>query len=82
MSAKKDYDFVKYIFEKSYGGNDEHLSNISLRSEILFVFHFEISGKVNNDEQSWNIPLISVTSYVFHFEILGKKDNDEHPLNI
>ena len=48
-------------------------------SIALFVFHFEILGKLVNDEHPSKIQHISITVFVFHFEILGQLVKDEHP---
>ena len=39
---------------------------------ILFVFHFEISGKYFNEEHSEKQCFISFTLFVFQIEISGK----------
>ena len=54
-------------------------SHKSWKLIILFIFHFDISGKYDKDEHPLNKLLISVTLFIFHFDISGKDDKDEHP---
>ena len=48
---------------------------------ILFVFHFEISGKDNKDTHPKNKNSIFVLLFIFHLEISGKDDKDLHSQN-
>ena len=49
--------------------------------KVLFVFHFDISGKLIKEEHSENKPSIEIILFVSHFEISGKLNNLEHPEN-
>ena len=49
---------------------------------ILFIFHFDISGKIFKDEHLENKSLISVTLLVSNFEIFSIDINELHSENI
>ena len=51
-------------------------------SDILFVFHFEMSGNEDNLSQPENIKLILLSLSVFHLDISDKNDKFEQLKNI
>ena len=55
---------------------------MALISKVLYISHFEISGKELNDLHPINKPLIFITSLQIHPDIFGKVSNCSHPENI
>ena len=49
---------------------------------VIYISHFEISGKDDKDNQPSNKHFIFLILFVFHFEISGRYDKDEQPENI
>ena len=42
----------------------------------FFVYHLDISGKLNNDSHEQNKKLIFITLFIFHLDMSGKVDNN------